>query len=233
MLIVSIPKSGSTSLMETLGKAHKLEYKQLNYRDLNLGGQPIDSNVLPLRQFHGDLSDIDECHLATMADSRTTIYKQHITPSKHNLEILREKKIVVLLRDCSEIVDSYYRGFGKNIHNMPEAFEKNGTPDEWRHFSEQHGLYASLQWWSSNWKSMKNPNWLIIEFNEITREPAQSIKKIENHFQLDFSETKKLVKARYSKSIFTPYRYNRKWRDRASQLKNMIYKIRGKVANPK
>lgn len=221
MLIAAIPKSGSTALMETLGRVHRLEYKQLSYEDLELHGQPFDDNVKPLWLFHGDLSDIHESQLTKIVGSRSTFYKQHIAPSVRNLDFLKDTRIIVLLRDPQNIIESYYRGFEKNIHSPPVDFCKNGSMNDWKKYAEECGLRASLEWWLSTWKSNANPNWLFIDFFDITQQPAESIRKIENHLQLESSGTKKLVKARYSKSLFIPYRYNRKWRDRVMKLKNI------------
>lgn len=218
MLIAAIPKSGSTALMETIGRAHTLNYTQLDFDQLDLKGQPFDETVAPLWILHGDLSDLKPETIEFLCISKSDLFKQHITPSDSNLKNLADKKIVVLLRKPEEIIESYYRGFNKNIHIAPKEMGAKPQIGTWIEYAKQTGMLEALKWWNDRWNSQSNPNWLIVTFDQIVNQPGGSIALIEQHFNLPPSGIKELVKARYSKSLFIPFRYNRKWRDRYNEL---------------
>ena len=222
MLIVSIPKSGSTALMETLGRVHALSYQQLSFEELELEGCHCVEEVKPLWLFHGDLSDVKEVVLKSMVLSREQLFKQHITPSEANLRNLENHKIVILEREPDQIIDSYYRGFQKNIHVPPWNFSKSGSIQEWRKYADESGLKGALEWWRNSWRSRANSKWLYVSFSDLTQNPGRTIEIIENHFDLKNSCVRKLVKARYSRSLITPYRYNRLWCNRFARIQAFL-----------
>lgn len=229
MLIAAIPKSGSTALMETLGRAHKLKYAQLDFFQLDLKDQPFNEKVSSLWNLHNDLSDLKPETINFLCGSASDLYKQHIVPSDSNLNNLADRKIVVLLRKPEEIIESYHRGFKKNIHNAPKELGDNPTLESWINYAEQYGILDALRWWNDRWTSKHNPNWLIVTFDQIVKTPRESMARIEHHFNLSHSGVGKLVKARYSKSFFIPFKYNRKWRDRHLEFMSLIRNHRGLV----
>ncbi len=225
MLIVAIPKSGSTAIMETLGKGHRLTFSQFSHQEVSPDKMECDTRINPLRILHGDLYDYDASFLAKIANDKEHLYKQHIAPSANNLAALRNERIVVLLRSPEEIVDAYFRGFQRQMHRPPPGSPKDMDIERWRKHAAKTGVLAALEWFHSGWLEDPSPNWLFLDFHRLTKDQSGSIRAVEEHLGLPISGLSQLRKARYSKSWFIPYRHNRIWRDRVAQVRGALDRL--------
>ena len=104
MLLIAIPKSASTALMETLARAHDLPC------DMWRQWPGEESKEFP--NFHLQHSFGWELDSETSSDivRSKTIYKLHIVPSSNNQILLEDYPKVILLRLTDDIIRAYKRG---------------------------------------------------------------------------------------------------------------------------
>lgn len=197
MLIIAIPKSASTSLMDTLGRIHKISAQQLFKSEL-----PLPKEISILHKFHSDMREYSKQEIEIFTQNNR-IYKQHIPPTKNNLSLLRNKKKVILLRNCDEIICAYWSAINSGISKKrnEKEFLEVSSKEEWINASRKTGLYDDLKFFYSGWlKESNNKNCLIVTYNQLIQNPKKVINEIENFFNLliskDFIE---ISKKNYSK----------------------------------
>ena len=214
MLIIAIPKSASTSLMDTLGKIHKILAQQLFIKEL-----PIPKELSILYKLHSDMREYSKKEIDIFTQNNK-IYKQHIPPTKNNLLLLRDKKKVILLRNCDEIISAYWRAEISGIHsNFRKKFNlKVSSKEEWFEQSKKSGLYNDLKFFYKGWiKESNNLNCLIVTYNQLINDPKKVINKIERFFDLHISKDFiELSKKRYSRVNFLVIFF------RKTKLKNKV-----------
>lgn len=196
MLIIAIPKSASTALMKTLGKIHNLRSTQ----DLTVKSLPIPENCRFIYDYHSDIRTLNT-DLVRKFNSEHLIYKQHVYPSVHNMELLKQVKKVVLLRSTHDVIDAYRRGAKKKVHNLFKGFSTDMDTDAWNKKSIEVGLKADLDYFNDQWRLLNNdPNTLIIEYDDLIKNTKNTLNKIELFFGLSITEGPvKLKKVNYSK----------------------------------
>lgn len=195
MLLIAIPKSGSTSLMATIGSLHKIRAVQ----DATFINHPKPENSAFIHKNHSDIRELTP-ETVKKFKSGKVFYKQHIFPSDNNLNLLNEVKKVVLLRDPVEVLLAYRRGAHKKIHNLLDGFSINATEEEWIEYARQVGLLDDLKYFGEKWKNASNPqNTLFIEYHELISEPAATVNKIERFYGLPVHDHVVLKKKRYSR----------------------------------
>lgn len=111
MLIVSTPRSASTSFARTLAE-------NLGVNDFQVFGRPESKRTAKdypqLSAHHSDCREWLE-HLDAFASSKD-VYKQHIPPTRSNIELIRSEYIL-LIRKPSDIIKSY-RKLGKQFNEV-------------------------------------------------------------------------------------------------------------------
>jgi hypothetical protein len=196
MLIVAIPKSASTSLLETLGRAHRLSHEQTFFAKAPLPGQ---TNLL--HELHSDVRELGK-EEATAFARRGIIHKQHVPPTPNNLELLRDQRKVILLREPEKIVAAYRRAVIKHIHKRHAAFSDVTTADEWQQRAGETGLLRDLHWFQEKWLEEAHAfpeHCLVIQSQDLIRDPLHTINTIEKFWGLAKSERVQLSKQRYSR----------------------------------
>ena len=195
MLIIAIPKSASTSVMETLGKLHKLPYRQLSLKELEL---PKETRLI--QRFHSDIRELQSSQVKCF-DSSGSIYKQHIPPTKNNIALLKSVKKVVLLRDPCEIINAYFRAEKKKLHRPLSGFKSSMSLSEWQSQASQNGLLEDLIWFNKKWReeaANNDENTLIISYADLVSNPLNTINIVEGFYEVKKSRNVKLSKRRYS-----------------------------------
>ena len=207
MLIISIPKSASTSILKTLSNLHQIEGKQLYFKDYK-----IPEEYTQLGKYHSDIRDFRVKDIDTFLH-KDIIYKQHIPPTSNNLELLRTRRKVVLLRDPTDIVMAYYRAEKKRLHERRKEFENVNNPDEWMQTAENIGLSAELSNFYNTWAEI-NDEKLIIRYEDLIKDPKRTINSIELYFGLKKTNGKIiLAKERYSRGnwFYTFFKISKKY----------------------
>lgn len=140
MLIIAIPKSASTSLASSLAAILNKNYVQeckLRTKD----NYPEEFRCMA----HSDMADIDPERMKKWISS-DTIYKQHLAPTEHNLELLRDmvswngNRVVVLLRNPRDIIGAYDRvpGGGNVKEWSAGKYTKEETLEDLQRFTERY-----------------------------------------------------------------------------------------------
>jgi len=200
MLIIAIPKSASTSLMDTLGKVCKMPAQQLFKKELSKPKElPILSNL------HSDMREYSSKEIDIFTQNNK-IYKQHIPPTENNLLLLRDKKKVILLRNCDEIISAYWRAENSGIHSNFKKIHnlEVSSKEEWIKASRKAGLYDDLKFFYKGWlKESNSKNCLTVSYNELIQNPKKVINEIEFFFDLPITNHSiELSKKRYSRVNF-------------------------------
>jgi hypothetical protein len=175
-----------------------MEGKQLFFKDYE-----IPEQYAQLGKYHSDIRDFGLTDIKTFFQN-DKIYKQHIPPTIINLELLRNQKKVVLLRDPKEIVMAYYRAEKKRLHERRKEFEEVSNPIEWMQTAENIGLLDELKNFHNTWSTI-NDEKLIVQYDELIADPKNTINSIELYFGLKRTNQKiTLSKERYSRDNW-PY----------------------------
>lgn len=203
MLIVAIPKSSSTSLLNTLGRLHQLPTKQIDMRPKT---PPADFRLLS--EIHRDQGEVSWKQAATLT-SASTIYKQHLVPSANNRSVLRRSMKVVLLRDPAEVVLAYRRSLqiGQESDNagLQRHFLRCRTEGDWLARAESIGLLQELDAFRRGWSEADGEQ-LVVHYHELVTQPRSVINRIEDYFGLSTSAQVILSKDRYTRGVYSNLR---------------------------
>ncbi|WP_431156539.1 sulfotransferase domain-containing protein [Winogradskyella poriferorum] len=220
MLLIAIPKSASTSIMSTIGELHTIEAIQqtADYKHF-----PKPNELKYLHNLHSDIREFNKEICQKWVDDKV-LYKQHIFPSRNNVELLRNTRKVVLLRDPHEVILAYQRGVESGIHKMFKGFKYGLTSDNWLDKCKKNGLFDDLLLFYNGWKEVNDENTLIVEFEEFKKSPAKIIRSIEVFFDLELTKREfEVHRKRYSKRKQSIYRKFRIWIKK--KYTNTIYSI--------
>jgi hypothetical protein len=193
MLIIAIPKSASTSLMTTMGRLHNMDYEQ----DTSFKKLPKPEETKKIHKYHSDIRQINDKVVEKITTSNK-INKQHIFPSKNNIEKLRGKKKIILIRDPQSVVGAYRRGVRTGESHPVEFAKWYESKNIWIEQAQKSGLLRDLRIFTRRWKQ-NSRNSLVIEYNQLTGSPKKCINEIENYLNISTTEKEIILdKKRYS-----------------------------------
>jgi hypothetical protein len=166
MLLIAQPKSGSTSLLYSIGKILKLRIKNGQNK---LKDDIKCSRYFETQKYHGTTVKRNYDFLKKYIEDRTVIYKEHILPIKSHLDIIKKinKNVVVLIREPEEIIESYKRVFSV-MFNLKINYER--LLDEMKEFYSVYSAFDS------------DKRFLIITYKDIVLNFTETIKKIIKHY---------------------------------------------------
>lgn len=167
MLLIAQPRSGSTSLMDTIGKVSGINACQ----KFNNGFKSYKKMYGPpegfdfIQHHHSDFRAMPFQHVLDRINDKSTLYKQHIPPTKEVVDGLRDygKNVVILLRNPEEGMNSYKK---LGVLKYKESLQ------DLKLFNETYLKLASL------------PHILIVTYDEIVNETVPTLTKILNHYGL-------------------------------------------------
>jgi len=210
LLIIATPKSASTSLMRGLSDITGLDAKQeyftgnklthnfdLFARSLNkifrnlhvVSNQYKESkklrHVFPsyefslLSKFHSDIADFNlDTNLETILKHK--IHKQHIPPTKNNLQLLKNTKKIILLRRPEEVLESYLREpYNEDLFYLQKKIRED--------IDFKLALMEELNLWVNGWLNAEkqNPYSKIIYYKELIDKTPTTLNSILEFFELD------------------------------------------------
>lgn len=196
MLLIAIPKSASTSLLETLGQIHGCHAEQVNFFEL-----PVHPDYKALARFHWDQHELTPEIVDQLVDPHA-FNKNHIVPTRHNQTLLAEHRKVILLREPTEIIRAYrraVRALDTDMRKVAQIFAGCDTQSDWLARAESIGLLQSLQRFYDNWQQHAG-NKLIVRFDDLITEPKAVVNRIEDYFGLNQSDQVNLVRTRYTRT---------------------------------
>jgi hypothetical protein len=179
--------------MDTFGKLHALPTRQLE-----LEGHVTPKDYQSMSLIHPDTKSLSVEDVAYFSQA-DFLYKQHIVPTDENVQKLKALKKVVLLRNPYDIILAYRRGTLKGIHGKKIDFDKSESEGEWLEKADKSGLLLELKNFESAWRDAADEHTLLIEYQELMKEPQKNINRIEQFWNLPItSKPIKLSKKRYS-----------------------------------
>ncbi len=195
MLIVAMPKTASTSLMKTLGRAWRIPAEQIVCPE-----QPVPEGYSTLARMHSDMRILPD-GMIERAKDRSVIRKQHVLPVEENLSRLSEARIVLLVRLPEDIVLAYRRGVlrGTVSNAALREYPRDGTPREWLAQARRDGLLKQLHQFYNGWIN-SGLNCLTITFRHLTEAPRDAIQSIQRFWGFEQASVPSgLAKERYTR----------------------------------
>lgn len=193
MLLIAIPKSASTALMETLARAHDLRCDMWRK-------WPGDcSREFP--NFHMQHSFGWELDAATADElvQSPTLFKLHILPSTNNQALLHPLPKVILLRHPDDIVRAYRRGQETGVYlQKTAAFDGCVTDDDWIARASEVGLHQDLTAFRDHWMAHPGEKH-IVHYEDLVRDPAGVLAGIERYWSLAATGVTELLKRKYTR----------------------------------
>ena len=183
MLIVSQPKSASTSLARGIAAKLDMHYKQ---RDtLTDAVRPKLFDCLP----HRCMINVSPDTLIKQSTSTGTLFKQHYPPSSPNLKVIdrNQLKIVLTVRRPEDTWKAY--GRHRSLSNKHVRYK--GMTREW---------LRSIRKWRKGWLSFAEDRdyILVVSFKSIVLEPHKTANRILRFWGMDEFSSFSLPKYRYS-----------------------------------
>ena len=196
MLLIAIPKSASSSLLETFGRVRNLPVRQ-RLHNYTLA-KPHRMNLL--YKYHSDMREWLPKHIQ-LTESAHKFFKQHIPPTDNNIRLLRNVKKVILLRDPKEIVEAYWRAEQIGIHkNKRQEFSHCKSLSDWLNEAARNGLIEDLQFFRDGWLAESNGDTCYIYYRDLIANPKSVINKMEAFWGLSITqEDIVLSKKRYTR----------------------------------
>lgn len=181
MLLIAQPKSASTSLMRTIAEMAGIGYQNGKNR---IVGDIKCEGFTQTQKYHGTTVRRSQDYLQFHINNRKSVYKEHILPTEHHIDILRKVKgnFVVLIRDPDEVIDAYKRIFEviKLDINMEMLY------------NESRDFYYSYVNYGKN-------NGLVIEYKNLVLDFEKVIEQIFEHYNLEIkTRLTKLLKYNYT-----------------------------------
>jgi hypothetical protein len=163
MILICQPKSGSTSLIDTL--------KNCGYKTCEvykIKGEKLD-DFTEIQKYHSNTDLRNKSILTDMIESEI-IYREHLLPCLQHFETIEESKkpILVLLRNPEYSFDSYERYLN--------VYGKKAKPE----------LLQDLKKFNSEWKEFakRKKYVLLIDYKDIVKDFKNTFMKIIIHFGL-------------------------------------------------
>lgn len=193
MLMIAIPKSASTALMETVARAQRLNC-DMHYRwDRKPSAEFTAFHIQ--HQFGWELTDEAVAEFIRP----DVLHKSHILPSRNNLHRLEAYEKVVLLRDPAGIIGAYKRGQDTGVYpQKTDVFADCVSLDDWMQRADEIGLLEEFQRFCDAWVSAESDK-LVVWFEDLMRDPGREIARIEKYFRWPLSGTASLLKRKYTR----------------------------------
>jgi hypothetical protein len=201
MLIIALPKSASSSLALTLSSLHRVPDRTAETRRLflHLLRDPGDvPEYGSMARFHREVQEIRPEILETVQRG-DALHKYHFPPTQRNQDLLSSVKKVILLRDPVEVVQAYWRGDRSGSHPVRDLrFVDCWSERSWIARAEKVGLTDEMRRFSAGWEAHEGDK-LIIHYEDLVRQPKETINKVERYFSLPVSPEVELARERYSR----------------------------------
>ena len=197
MIIISIPKSASSSLLETISVLHGLPSSQIDLKHL-----PVPGEFESLSHIHQDIVNLDE-DTHSLFSRNDRLYKQHIPPTAHNLELFRsQKKVILIRRSVKDIILAYRRAVQKKIHNHFQDFLDCENESDWLNRADEIGLDQELRNFKTRWieEGANYGNCHVVYYSDLLKNPNKAINSIERFWGFTISSDVALSKRRYSRT---------------------------------
>ena len=198
MLIVSIPKSASSSLVASLQAVTGYRRNTPKVRKQFLRPAPPPPGYSQLKRFHSEVAEVSDEAVKTLLQPEQ-ITKLHIVPTDNNLRQLRDVPKIVLLRPAEEVVAAYWRGMETATWTTSvKEIARCDSLDQWMQTAADMGLTDELKAFDRRWRAADG-NLLVLDYQHLVTDSDAAFAAVFEYFGLDINEMPELAKVNYSK----------------------------------
>ncbi len=217
MLIIAMPKTASTSLLDTLGRLHEIPAQQIYFPE-----REVNPRFNYVARLHSDMRKLNP-KLAQKFTSQNAFYKQHLLPTRRNLSLLEDYKKVILTRKPKEIIAAYRRNFlmtyKKGLELFRSKFKNLRGTEEWVEKARDLGLIEQLEEMRDGWLENSTDH-LHLTYYQVIQRPKQSVNLIERYFGIPLSDEVEMSRKRYTRSGIL--RVQNRFKEMLNQIMNLL-----------
>jgi hypothetical protein len=211
MLIVAQPKSASTSLLKSLAKIGKLNFKNGQSKTVK---DELCEGFDELQKYHTTTHKRSKEFLQTWCDRKDSIYKDHILPTKEHIDYLKDKKFIMLLRNPFDTLDNYVRMVEKYRSNKMSKKESEELKLELFLKIDFDKFSNDIYEYNKKWKETKLG--LLIDYDELVMCPKNTLLKCIRYLGISIKDEVVLLKSKgnHGYNTYTGVGYQRaknKW----------------------
>lgn len=174
-----MPKSASTSIVNTIQTAYSLERYPEGLWPNRVSGE----FVALARLWPAHMKELTTEDVRRMG-SRDVIARMHIIPSKNNLELLSEERLVVLLRDHLDVLRSLRRSVQNGLSELPQDFHYCGrSEDAWLDRATALGITDDLVDFAKAWRGFSGDA-LVLDYAAISPVDKTVAEQISDYWRL-------------------------------------------------
>jgi hypothetical protein len=207
MLLIGVPKSASTSLMQSIAKILNIKYQN------GISRKKYDKTLFcegfeEMQEFYGTTIKRDYKFLEKWINRQDVIYKEHLLPTKEHIEYIKQinKPVVILTRDSSDCIDNHIRTIELYKNGKLSKREQKGLVINKMIKLDLNKLKIDFDNFNNGWLNANLKNALYITFNELVLHPKRTIKRVLNHYGYKTLGLKlELVKAKGNRGDYNTY----------------------------
>ena len=205
MLIISQPKSASTSLLQTLAAMFKVT--ALNGMSRNANYPNDCPGFETIQKYHGTMVARDESFFKYWLNKRDKIYKEHILPTEKHVAMLKRLSLpfVLLLRNPEHSFDNYVRLRQAYIDGKISQRSNSILHAEQFVNFDMEGLRRDLLAFYEGWRAADVPTALRVEYDDLVLRYNETMKKICAHLGKPNVKIIQLVRALGNRGLYSTY----------------------------
>lgn len=206
MLLISIPKSASTSLMWTIARILKIKYQN------GISRKRYDKSLFcegfeEMQEYHGTTIKRSYDFLDKWIKRKDVIYKEHLLPTKEHIEYLRKinKPIVILLRNSIDVIDNYKRSKEKYLSGKMDDREQKGLIINKLIKLNFNKLKKEYDDFNKKWLNACLNNVLYITFDLLILDYDNTMRIILKHYGYPKAKIIPMLKAKGNRGDYNTY----------------------------
>lgn len=207
MLIISIPKSASTSLMQTIAKILKIKFQNGISRKHGYRLEELCPGYDEMQKYHGTTIKRTFNFLNRWISRNDVIYKEHLLPTKEHIEYIKKinKPVVILLRNPEDVIDNYLRSCKKFNNGLMGLREQKGLIIKKLITLDFDKLKEEYEEFNISWRNAKLKNALYIDFKDLILNYNSTMRKIMYHYGIRKYKLIPMLKAKGNRGDYNTY----------------------------
>lgn len=208
MLLVSIPKSASTSLMQTIAKILNIKYQNGISRKPGYTKDQLCEGFEEMQTYHGTTIRRSKEFLKKWISRKDIIYKEHLLPTKEHIKYIQEidMPIVILLRDVNHVIDNYLRSIKKYRSGKMGSREQKGLIIKKLISLDYDKLKKEYKEFNKKWMNADlGRKALYINYNDLILRYNETMKDTLYHYGYPKVKIIPLLKAKGNRGDYNTY----------------------------
>lgn len=204
MMIISIPKSASTSLMQTIAKILDIKYQNGISRKKYFIDVPEYSEM---QSYHGTTVRRSKEFLTKWISRKDIIYKEHLLPTKEHIDYIRKinKPVVILLRKVDHVIDNYLQSIEKFKSGKMDLREQKGLIIKKLIKIDYEKLKKEYFEFNKLWIESRLKNVLYVNFDDLILKYNRVMRMILDHYGYPEAKIIPLMKAKGNRGDYNTY----------------------------